>query len=56
MFVTARAYSYAKKYDAKFMNPTWFKLNVGPYIRREKDKRQYFGLFEQVGITGVKKW
>lgn len=56
MFVAARAYSYAKKYDAEFIDPTWFKLSVGPYIRREKDKRHYLGLFEQIGITGMKKW
>lgn len=55
MFVAARAYALAKKYDIPMLNPTWEKLSIGPYIRREKDKRNYFGLFDKYGISGLKK-
>lgn len=38
------------------LNPTWCKLSIGPYLRQEKDKRHYFGLFESYGITGLRKF
>lgn len=55
MFVAARAYALAKKYEIPMLNPTWEKLSIGPYIRREKDKRTYSGLFDKYGISGFKK-
>lgn len=55
MFVATRAYSYAKRYDAQLIAPTWFNVAIGPYLRREKDKRHYLGLFKSYGISGVKK-
>lgn len=56
MFIAARAYSYSKKYGAEFVEPTWFKFSPGPYLRREKDKRHYYGLFEHYGVKGIKKY
>lgn len=55
MFVAARAYTYAKENHAIFVEPTWFKLSIGPYIRKEKDKRHYLGLFKHYGLRGLKK-
>lgn len=55
MFVAARAYQYSKEMGASMVSPSWFKFSIGPYIRREKDKRHYLGLFKSYGITGLKK-
>lgn len=55
MFVACRAYSYSKKYHAEMLRPTWEKLSLGPFLRHEKDKRFYQGLFNRSGITGLKK-
>lgn len=55
MFIAARAYGLAKKYNISMLNPTWEKFSIGPYIRKEKDKRNYFGLFYKFGISGFKK-
>lgn len=45
MFITARAIIKAKKYNIEFIEPTWFNLSIGTYIRGQKDKRHYLGLF-----------
>jgi len=55
MLVAARAYCLHKKYDIPMIAPTWKKLSVGPYLRHEKDKRNYFGLFQTYGISGIRK-
>ena len=55
MFVAARAYVIAQTNHWKLINPTWAKISMGPYIRGEKDKRHYFGLFKKYGISGIKK-
>jgi hypothetical protein len=33
--------------------PRWLRLRVGPYLRREKDKRAYFLLFRGPGARGL---
>ena len=55
MFVAARAYILAQKEHAIFINPTWCKFSPGPFIRREIDKRHYFGLFRRYGVYGFHK-
>lgn len=55
MFVAARAYILSEKYKCKFIAPTWSKFSIGPILRKEKDKRIYFRLFRNMGITGVLK-
>ena len=50
LFVACRAYILAKKTGAKMFSPTWAKFSIGPYIRREKDKRHYIGLFNNNAI------
>ncbi len=56
LFVYARAISYAHRTGAKLIAPTWEKFSIGPYIRREKDKRGYVGLFSsQSEVDGLRK-
>ncbi len=55
LFVASRAYLIAEKYGWVLINPTWQNLILGPYLRNEKDKRHYIGLFKNIGISGVKK-
>lgn len=57
LFIYSRALIYAKKYDYELIWPTWPSLKVGPWIRREKDKRFYGDLFRNNGsmIGGLKK-
>lgn len=45
MFVAARAYLTAKKQGLEMLRPTWERLGVGQWLRRETDKRFYVGLF-----------
>ena len=56
MFFAAKAYIYAKLHNATFIDPTWNKFSIGPYIRKEKDKRRYNSLFNHIGIHGFKKF
>lgn len=55
LFVIARAFIIAQKYDWILINPTWLNLVLGPYLRNEKDKRHYCGLFKKTGISGLSK-
>ena len=56
LFVYARAIAIAHKYNAKLIAPSWFNFGIGPYLRRENDKRHYLGLFNDNGeISGIKK-
>jgi hypothetical protein len=55
MFVAARAFIIAQQKNYIMITPTWAKLSPGPYLRREKDKRLYIGLFKSYGISGFKK-
>ena len=45
LFPWARGIVAAKKYDAIPIWPTWPQLKIGPYIRRERDKRNYTDTF-----------
>lgn len=55
LFVYARALILANKHELEIINPSWIQFNIGPYIRREKDKRHYNGLFDSFGIKNIKK-
>jgi hypothetical protein len=52
LFIFARAYLVAHRNKWDLINPTWGNLVFGPYLRNEKDKRHYFGLFKKSGISG----
>ena len=56
MLVAARAYCLHRKYQIPMLSPTWRKLSIGPYLRHERDKRNYFRLFENYGTTGLRKF
>lgn len=45
LFIYSRALVLAKENDATLIYPTWPTFKLGPILRREKDKRFYFGLF-----------
>jgi len=51
MFVAARAAILARKLGAVMLRPTWERFGVGQWIRRERDKRFYSGLFKG-GVLG----
>lgn len=57
MFFTVRAYISAVNNlsDDKFIAPTWRKFSIGPILRRERDKRVYDSLFNDIGIQGIRK-
>ena len=48
----------SEKHNAKLIWPTWPSIKVGPWIRHEKDKRTYVGLFSnRTGLCGgIKKY
>ncbi len=41
MFPYARAVVTAQKLDARLIEPHWWRPRLGPYLRRERDKRRY---------------
>ena len=56
LFTYARSIVYAEKNNLPIIEPTWFNISLGPYLRRESDKRHYKGLFKACGeISGLKK-
>lgn len=56
LFVYARAISLSYNYGAKIIQPTWFNISIGPYLRRQRDKRHYLGLFSRENeICGIRK-
>lgn len=56
LFVYAKAIKAAKETGAKLITPTWLNFSIGPYLRQEKDKRHYYGLFtSKEEISGLAK-
>ena len=54
LFVYAKAIVEAKKRGFDIIAPTWMNISIGTYIRRDKDKRHYVGLFNQKNeISGL---
>lgn len=56
MFLAAKAYIHSRLNNTLFIEPTWRKFSIGPWLRKEKDKRFYNDLFFHQGITGVSKF
>lgn len=53
LFVYARARVAAQAYGLPLIWPTWPSLKLGPWLRRERDKRLYAGLFQnRTGMVG----
>lgn len=55
LFYTAQAYIFAEINNCKLISPTWFKFSIGPWIRKERDKRVYDHLFKTKGKAGITK-
>jgi hypothetical protein len=49
----ARAYCYFAEGAAEFVHPIWFKLRIGPYLRRERDKRNYHRIIQTPADWGL---
>jgi hypothetical protein len=45
LFPWARAEIFARQTGARILKPVWNTVRLGPYLRREPEKRNYFGLF-----------
>jgi hypothetical protein len=46
LFVYSKAIILSYKLSAELLPPAWLNFSAGPYIRRENDKRHYFGIFK----------
>lgn len=55
MFVVSRAWLLSRKHCCTMLRPTWEHLSIGPYLRREHDKRHYCGLFRRDGVVAEAK-
>jgi hypothetical protein len=56
LFPWARCFLWCRDNEAAMLAPRWFKLRVGPYVRRESDKRRYDRLFRRDGyVHGVRR-
>ena len=56
MFFAVNAYISASKSNrVGYIAPTWRKFSIGPILRKERDKRVYDSLFNDIGISGLKK-
>lgn len=53
LFLIASAELYANKYDLKVHYMNKWQIKLGPYLRREKNKRNYFGFFKFQKIEPV---
>lgn len=57
MFLAARAAILSKRLGATMLRPTWERIGIGQWFRREKDKRFYVGLFRKdPHLSGLKKF
>lgn len=45
LFVFAKAIIISRNLKLQLISPTWLNFSIGPYIRKEKDKRHYTGFF-----------
>lgn len=56
MFIAAKAYIHSRMNNTLFIDPTWRKISIGPWLRLEKDKRFYDDLFRHKGVFGLHKF
>lgn len=53
LFTWSRVIAASEKYNAELIWPTWPSIKVGTWLRHEKDKRSYIGLFSnKTGMCG----
>ena len=51
----ARCAVWCRDTGATMLAPRWLRVRVGPYLRRERDKRNYFFLFHRGAYIGEPK-
>jgi hypothetical protein len=52
----ARCVIWCEETGARMIAPIWLRPRIGPYLRRERDKRNYFLLFkDRRAITGISR-
>lgn len=51
----AKCFIWCKDNNIPMIDPFWSKLRVGPYLRGERDKRNYQKLFVSNGICGLRR-
>ncbi|WP_146218692.1 hypothetical protein [Halomonas sp. LBP4] len=51
----ARCTVWCRENDATMLGPVWLRPRVGPYLRRERDKREYFRLFTNAPYPSMLK-
>ena len=57
LFPWAAAIVYAKEHNLIRIQTTWKNIKIGPFLRKERDKRMYSDLFTgKDGIDGFKKF
>lgn len=56
LFVYSRALLLAERYGLKMIQPTWFNFDPVQWKQWSRDKRTYLGIFQSVGVSGLKKW
>lgn len=49
----SRAYRYYAAGLADFIHPNWFKVRIGPYLRGEIDKRDYWRVIKRPRLWGL---
>lgn len=56
LFPWARAEVFARRYSARVIKPAWNTIRLGPYLRREPQKRDYLGFFNGLDhVRGIAK-
>ena len=56
LFSWARCFLWCGEHQATMIAPMWTQLRLGPYVRRESDKRQYQRLFRHDGyVNGLRR-
>ncbi|MER8421482.1 hypothetical protein [Mesorhizobium sp. M1329] len=52
MLAWARCEIWCRNNNARMLGPRWLRPRIGPYLRRERDRREYFKLFTNEGYVG----
>jgi hypothetical protein len=50
LFPWARAIARSYEWDARLLPPVWLQARVGPWLRRERDRRSYSRLFRRASV------
>ncbi len=56
LFVFARAVIFAEEHQCELINPTWLNFDPVQWKLWSKDKRTYYGIFKNIGVSGFRKF